>query len=516
MMTASGSPAAGMPASGVFDKRPRWLVACLLLLFLTAGAIRLYRLHAPGVLIDREYTSAVFARSFYFQMSGADEPWHEEIAVLTRQNQPILEPPVTEFMVSLIYLVSGGERLWAAHVLTSLFWLAGGVFFYRAARLLLPAEGALVALVYYLFVPMGILISRSFQPDSLMMMLFMISIFCIVRHFDMPGRKGLLFAAGLSGLAILYRPLIVFGLLGMFSALTIQRRGRWQDLFGKDFIIYSTISLLPAFLYYGYGTFVAGYLGWKYSSSFRPGLFRYREYWIGWLDLAVTGAGYLAMIAGLFGFALARGKARAVLIGLWSGYLVFGLLFNMHIHTHAYYHAQLIPAVALSLGILTTAIRDQVGRQALARFWYLPVLAALALIAFLNVRTVRSSIGWPRIKSLQTAQEGGEIVGHSSRTVYLSRYYGMPLQYYGELTGTYWPRRTGLRAYMNMDVEDLSIQERIDDLGFAPEYFAITDMAEYNRNHQDLDAFLKENCTLIADSSTYLIYDGSCARPTDQ
>jgi hypothetical protein len=116
------------PELDFFDRKPRWRAAILTVLFLLAGAVRLYNIKAPGVLIDREYTSGILARAFYFDHEPPAEAWRREIARLTRQNQPILEPPVTEFLVSLIYQVVGSEQLWLARLPTSFFWLVGGLF----------------------------------------------------------------------------------------------------------------------------------------------------------------------------------------------------------------------------------------------------------------------------------------------------------------------------------------------------------------------------------------------------
>jgi hypothetical protein len=160
-------------ALSFFGQKPRLLVVCLLLLFLVAGVIRLYHIKVPGLLIDREYTSAIFARAFYFEHTDAVEEWQKEIAYITKQNQPVLEPPVTEYLVSLMYRVIGGEQLWVSHLLTSLFWLIGGVFLYQIAKKAVSIDAAVFATAYYLFISLGILISRSFQPDSRMMMLFL-------------------------------------------------------------------------------------------------------------------------------------------------------------------------------------------------------------------------------------------------------------------------------------------------------------------------------------------------------
>jgi hypothetical protein len=45
-------------------------------------------------------------------------------------------------------------------------------------------------------------------------------------------------------------------------------------------------------------------------------------------------------------------------------------------------------------------------------------------------------------------------------------------------------------------------------------HFVITDLVEYEKNHEDLRAFLEENCMLITEARSYLIFDRTCAIPT--
>ena len=49
-------------------------------------------------------------------------------------------------------------------------------------------------------------------------------------------------------------------------------------------------------------------------------------------------------------------------------------------------------------------------------------------------------------------------------------------------------------------------QDRLDDLSFVPEYFLITDFAEYAAYHSDLKDYLETNCSLLADRDRYQIY----------
>jgi hypothetical protein len=479
----------------------------MIVMFLLAGTFRLYRIGAPGVLIDRDYTSAMFARDFYFRHVDSVEEWRKEMAGLLRQNQPILEPPVTEYLVSLIYRVAGREQLAFARFLTTSFWLVGGIFLYKTAKIVGSREAAIFATAYYLFLPLSILVSRSFQPDSLMMMLFLISLFLILRYDEEPSIRRLVAAAGVSGLALLIRPLVLFAIFGAFIALAINRKGSWLRFLDRHFWLFAILALGPTALYYGYGILIAGFMRWKVTTSFLPHLFLQGVFWRDWLLLCVAAVTTFGLLGSLIALPLQpQGRPRALLLGLWIGFILFGLVFNYHIHTHGYYHAQLIPIVALSLGPLVTLIAGRL-RQVINRwYWWLPVASALLLALLFMFRETRSGLGWQQFESPATAREIGAIVNHSTAAVFLSPYYGMPLQYYGELTGAYWPRPIAYRAYRSSDYTELSVEARLDALGFAPEYFVITHFSEFRDHHDDLAAYLEANCRLLAESEEYLIY----------
>lgn len=492
----------------LFDQKPRLLVVSMIALFLLAGAVRLYKINAPGLLVDRDYTSAILARDFYFKHTNSVEEWRKEIVHIIRQNQPILEPPITEWLVSLIYRAVGSEQIWFARLLTSSFWLVGGIFLYRTVRIVSSTDAAVFATAYYLLVPLSILLSRSFQPDSLMMMLFLISLFNIFRYYERPSGFRLVTAASISGLTLLYRPLVLFTLFGAFTALAIHQKTTWKRVIDRQYLIFIVVSLLPTVLYYGYGIFAAGFLRWKVETSFRPHLLLHREFWKEWLGLGVKAVGYTALLGALVGVPMLRkGLSRSLVIGLGVGYVVFGLVFTMHIHTHGYYHAQLIPIVAISFGPVVTLVINHLRQVCTKWYWWMPVIGALLLVMLFNIREVRGRLGSQVLESEETAREIGEIVNHSSNTVYLAYHYGLPLQYYGELSGAYWPRRITYWLYRRPGERELSIEERLSALDFAPDYFIITNFKEFNGHHTDLKEFLaNNNCPLVAESDQYLIY----------
>ena len=445
-------------------------------------------------------------------MNKAVEEWRRNIAVSTKDQQPVLEPPVVEYLVSWIYRIMGREEIFYSRFLTNAFWLVGGFFMYLIAKKLLSTDEAVIATAYYLFVPMGIIISRSFQPDSLMMLLFLISLYLVIGYYETLSMKQLLLAAAVTSATLLLRPLVLFSIFCAFLSLSIYRNEGWRKLFNAPLFIFGGISLLPAAMYYGYGIVFAGFMRWKVSTSFMPYLLVKKDFWLGWFELGLEVAGYTAVLAAIIGFFFLRNKmAQYLVAGLAIGYVSFGVAFTYHTHTHPYYHIQLFPGIALCVAALLVSI-IQALRKRQGRVWLVPALAVVLIALYFGYQQVQDSMYQYNIEDPTVAREIGEIVHHSPHTVYVARYYGLPLEYYGEFGGAPWPVRIEDAFYRRPGEQELSVKERIDSFGFTPDYYVITNFDLYNRKHQDLKAYLEQSCTLLADQERYFIYS-SCKTP---
>jgi hypothetical protein len=489
------------------------LKICLFVLFLLAALIRLRDLKAPGHLLDREYTSAIFARAFYFTNNDDLEAWRRDIAVTIMNQQPVLEPPVVEYLVSWIYRALDREEISYSRYLTNSFWLIGGVFMYLIAKKLLSTDAAILATAYYLFVPMGVIISRSFQPDSLMMMLFLISLYLIINFFENQSTKRLLLASISTAITLLLRPLVLFAILCAFLALAIQKYQDWRKILNMRLVVFVGVSLLPAIIYYGYAISIAGFMRWKISTSFMPYLLTKKDFWLGWFRIGSDVTGFTALLVAIIGFFFLRSKAaQNMIIGLAVGYGIFGIAFTYHIHTHPYYHIQLFPIVGLCIAPLLLEIL-QALRRSQEKLWWMPLCAVLFISLYTSYRQVRDVLYQTRMESPVVAEEIGEIVHHSPHTVFVSSYYGLALEYYGEFGGAPWPVRIEDSFYRRPGERELSVIERLNGFGFLPDYFVITNFDLYNRKHQDLKQYLEHDCSLLTDTEQYLIYS-KCKLPT--
>ncbi|HEX6313963.1 MAG TPA: glycosyltransferase family 39 protein [Gemmatimonadaceae bacterium] len=489
--------------------RRRWILAALFVLGL---AVRLVDLDSPGVLVDRDYTSAMFARHYYFDGRTDVAEWRRTIAAEQVARQPILEPPVTEWIASLAYRVAGRDDIRLGRLVTITFWMIGGWFFFLLARRLTGEHAAFIAVAYYLFTPAAVLLSRSFQADALMMLLFIASLLAIVRHHEAPSRWTLAVAAIVSALTLVYRPLVMPAVVLAFVLPVVQAAGWKRGLFGRPSLIFVLAATAPALAYYGYGSFVARYFQWKLTSSFMFSLYGHREFWREWFLIALSELGVTFLILAILGVALlARGLARTIVVALGLGYLVFGLAFTYHIHTHGYYQAQALVAVGLAAApaVLLLARRANEDRSRWVRL--LPFVGAIVLAGSWWSEW-RSRMSVTRMEPPAVAQEIGELVRHSDRVVFLSPYYGLALQYLGEFTGQYWPRGSTYWLYRPAGERPRTLTERMGALPFEPEYFVITHFPEYAANHADLRQYLESNCLPVAMTAQYHIY-GSCRKP---
>jgi hypothetical protein len=313
----------------------------------------------------------------------------------------------------------------------------------------------------------------------------------------------------LTGITLLLRPLVLFAIFCAFLAFSIHRNQSWKKIIDLPFIIFSSISLLPSVVYYGYGVLFAGFMRWKVSTSFMPYLLVKKDFWLGWLNNVVDVAEFTPLLLAIIGFFLIKNKrVQYLIVGLAIAFLLFSVAFTYHIHTHPYYHIQLFPIIGLCVASFTIEIIKSLKETA-GKAWWMPIIVVTMFAFIVGYREVRNGLYLVHAEDPAVGMEIGEIINHSPYTVFVSYYYGLPLEYYGEFGGVPWPVRIEDEFYRRPGEMELSVQERIAGLGFEPEYFVITHFDLFHRHHQDLQAYLGENCEVLAQTENYLIYN-SC------
>ena len=484
----------------------------LALLFIAAFGLRLSQANQPPLNFHatRQYRSLIIARGYYVEKAGSIPEWEKRVALVSKQRQRILEPPVMEFLVSEGYRLVGGEQFWLPRVLSSFFWLISGVFLYLISKRFVDTAAALASVAFYLFLPFAVSASRSFQPDPLMIMLMLASIYAMLRYDDQPTRVHYGIVILTSALTIFVKPISIFVIYSTFIAIMLFRKGIRKSISDRELLFFFIFTLLPVFTFYLYGIFVAGFLKDQATSSFLPTLLVDPFYWKGWIHNIRLTVGLFSFIAALFGIFMIRpGQYRYLMTGMWIGYALFCLSFSYHIATHDYYHLQLLPIVALTLGpifSLVIARLLEINREKHLRVAVgLMGLIALALLAYEGrPRPLDSTMQ----REVNVAEEIGRQVNHAVDTVYLSSDYGLSLEYHGLLAGVPWPLISDLEWEQLAGKKVLNARERFNTFfsQTSPSHFIVLDLAAYEQQ-ADLKKFLTDTYPILVQSDDYIIFD---------
>ncbi len=231
----------------------RWLRPVLLWVLFGLGlGIRLYDLTDPPLDFNptRQLRGAIMARGYYYEMLPDADPTQRDTSSSMARRMVEFEPPILEWLMALVYLLVGNEHFWLARIFNSLVWLGGGWVLYRLSRRFAPAEAAMVALGFYLFLPFSVYASRSFQPDPLMTVLTILLAYCVLRWSEDFGWKWALLVGLLGGLAALVKVVAAYFIGGIMLALVLGSLGLRRTLRNKQVWSMFLLMVTPGIIYY--------------------------------------------------------------------------------------------------------------------------------------------------------------------------------------------------------------------------------------------------------------------------
>lgn len=460
----------------------------------------------PTLIAERQYRSALIARSLYFDRDPSVPEWRQQVAAAAVAGEDVLEPPIFEHVVSRAYRILGRESLRIPGLLSTLLWLAGGLLMFGVALRFTEPPIAWLAAAYYLFLPLGIEVSLLFLPEPLMMTLYLAALLLLLRWSERPTGRRLLIAAIVSGLAILVKPLCLFALIGAFCGLWISAAPESRPRSYGQAAAFLLLALAIGMTYYVYGMVFSDLLAEKAGKTFFPELLFTAGFWKDWPATAVGALGLVPLILALFGFQGLRPDApRPLLAGLFAGFGVFMIVFAYHVRFAGYYYLQLVPAIPLAATPVFQSLSAYVERTFRPKAsWPVLLLAAVgcwwAVWSEVGIRQADR----PAIERADVAREIGNLVDHSTRVVFVSSYYGTPLSYLGEMAGEYWPGPSTAGRPSTERVPD--ILGRFASVGFDPEYLVVTDFDRLRHHYGDLDAFVSAECDLVAATREYRIH----------
>jgi len=478
----------------------------LLVILICGLGIRLFELTEPPLdfAVTRQLRSALISRGLYYPHAENAQEWQREMAEKQGRHS-MIEPTIMESIVAATYRLAGGEYVWIARIYSIIFWVLGGIALFFLVKEMVSHDGAYLALAYYLFVPFGIIASRSFQPDPLMTALIVFSWWTFYRWYRTSTWKWALLAGIFTGAALLVKSTAVFFLIFGFAGLVLSKEKIGKLIQDTQVWVIVILSSIPVLFYHLYGVFVVGSLGQQFQGRFFPEMLRELNYYILWKDAVAAVTGHeLILVAAILGLLFfVRKKELGFLLGIWFGYILCCLFFTYHITTHYYYHLPVIPLTAVLLAGLFEVLNNN-----------LKIRGAIPLTRIgLGVALLIGMGGGYYILQKDDYRNEpyyynkvADFVGRESKVVTLSQDYGNRIAFYG------WIKPKDWKAFKNNDQTPIldsgmdPFEEYFREVTAGFDYFIITRIKEFQRQEQLFD-FLYENFDILEEGDGYIIFD---------
>lgn len=484
------------------------LIPILLLAILISGfALRIYDLQdAPlDYHATRQLHSALIARGMYAEQASAGEieEWQRLEAIRQMKLEGIIEPPIMEWLASRWYLAVNGTQLWIPRLLAIIFWLLAALGIVCVAKDWIGWPGAIGALIFFLFYPYGVIASRSFQPESLLLATLIWGVWALLRWQREGTWKWAILAGIFGGLALLVKAVSVFFLFGAWVSVILIQPDWKKKIKSIQPWVAGTIVLLPTAIYTLFDILGSGNLAGQFGLRFFPSYWRDISFYVRWFFTLRKVVAFEWLLAGIVGWMLLEGGIlKRALIGLWIGYFLLGLTLSHHIATHDYYSLPALIMVSLGSGALFGWIWQCVKKNG-TRIALAGLLATTAL-----------TYGYEAYRTLKRTNFNDEIafwiemgnkLGRDAKVTALSEDYGYRLEYWGWVTPTAWMSSGdfSVRADAGNVIE---FEQYFQQATQGSSLFLVTDLHEFEKQPQ-LKQTLEKGYELIEKNDRMLLFD---------
>lgn len=496
----------------VFEQYSWLFRITVLIIFLAGLGIRLYDLRDAPLDFHptRQLYSALKARGMYYQNLETAPDWQRELAVEQWKTQGLIEPPLMERMAAIGYSIAGQEILWLPRLFSIIFWMMGGI-----ALLLLSIEvagknGAVFSLLFYLFTPYLVIASRSFQPDPLMVSLMVFSIWALVRWQRVMTWKWAVSAGLLAGLAIFVKNVVVFPIAAAFLAVTVSQFKFPNIVKQKQVWSMAVLAIFPYLAFMTYGLFINGQLQSQFSLRFFPQLWLTAEFWLQWNGNISRVIGFVIFLVSILGTYLLVNTNRRIVIALFAGYFLYGLVLPYHISTHDYYQLPLVLPVALGLAALFELVIDSL--RALKWQNVLIVITVASYFLLINAWDARVLLKKSNYANeVIFWQEMGAKFTRDDAVIGITQDYGYRFEYWGWHKIQNWMSSSDI-ALRELAGQELDMQALFDEQIAGKDFFLVTQLNELNAQPM-VKQLLFNNYPVAEETDDYIIFDLHKAHP---
>ncbi len=497
----------------LFFGSTRWLRAVFVAVILLLGVgARLVDLSDPPLdfAATRQLRSLIIARGYYDAMdtpsTRAMAPEDRQFGITAGNAEAVIEPTIMEHLTAYTYALLGREDFRIPRIWSILFWVLGGIPLYLLSRKLIGDTGALAALAFYEFTPYGIISSRAFQPDPLMVALICCALYFQYRWSERDTLTSAILAGVFTGAAVLVKTTAVF-FVGIPFIVLVFSAGFRKAVRNWRVYLMAVIALLPAVLFIIWNSTRGGNAGAIFGSRFFVSLYLQPHWYQSWFMTAKSVVGYFPLFLAILAiFMICVKKTRAWYLSLWAAYLLLGIVFSYHISTHDYYSMPLIPIVAIGFGLVVSLLFERlqvVDIDWFAKVIVLGVLAFASALSLLKARTDMLSSDyryeityWKRL---------GDTLGRNTKVIALTHDYGYRLEYWGYIRPSIW-QTTGDITVANLSGQQQSpFMQQFNSATNGYDTFLVTLINDFN-SQNELHDYLFAHYP-VEEGEGYLIFD---------
>lgn len=487
--------------------RQSWLGWLLLgLIFAVGLGLRLYDLSDPPLDFHptRQVHSALIARGMYYEGQADDAAGRRELALALWQTEGQIEPPIFERLTAWTYGLVSQPDLRIPRLYAIFFWMVGAVFLTWLAIDMCGWGGGWVAALFFLVWPYGVVGSRAFQPEPLMIALMVMALWAAM-HWERRGTWNWAIAAGLlSGLAILVKSVAVFFIGPALLVLALSGKPMRALRLPQVWVL-AALTILPYAIYHIDGVYLRGYLASQFSLRFFPEMWIDPAFYLRWISNLGRAVPFEMLLVALLGLLLVRRPLyRVMLLAMWLGYGLYGMALPHHISTHDYYHLPLFPLVALGLA----AVAETLFQNLRGPRWLVQGFSALALLAALVITgyTARNQLKrFDAAAQAQAYEAVGQALGPGASVAALTSDYGSGLKYWGWVNPAVWQTSADIQWRESLG-EDFDFQAFFEKEANSRDFFVVTDFEEFARQPA-LKELLETRYSVFQQGPGYLIYD---------
>jgi 4-amino-4-deoxy-L-arabinose transferase-like glycosyltransferase len=435
-----------------------------------------------------------------------------------------VEFPLYPFLVAIFYGITNSVHEIFGRLLNIAFFVASLFPFFKLVNKYTNQNTAKWSILFFSFSPLSILVSRAFLPETLMICLFIYSLWLFDRWLDNNNFYIYALSTFITATSVIVRPYALIILLPMaYLAWCRYKRKTFTNIY---LLIFPLVIIIPSLIWYlsiwsisremeGGGSVVGGAglwtsSHWNYSILTEP--IYYKKMWDHISGVALTPLGLPFVILGLL---IREENKKVYFFHAWFlGVTVFFIILPMLNSVHTYYQFLLIPVAAVFFGKAINKLQLVILKRSFLDLSIVKIsmiFFTIGIILF-YIRPIFSG----RVASHQNIITAGKAVQELTNRkdiIIAAKGSGPGFLYYSDRKG--WDfliqRSKLIQLYKdqsapldNLILDPIVILESYRKEGAA--YFAAADMKEFN-SEPTFATHMRTRYGIVRETPKYIIFD---------